>query len=201
MKKKVYRTKIHPHIKKLAKKYGLDIRIGADPESVDIIRDPDQPEDMLAFHVIGTPVIFVKDKTFYRPSKMNLVLLHEISHAILGFYPLGGSGKVHEVMANAGSIILATELGLKVPDYIIDHYNQFVEVKKKPMNEKTAVSKKSLNQKILNKIVKEAQTILSRENKKAEPRETPALRELASMVLYLVDEIKFRQDNDYVIVK
>jgi hypothetical protein len=119
------RTRIPIRIRKLADLFGLEIRVGREPKSVSI--PAKIPKDAMAAY-FRNGLIFVRDKTRYNQADMNIVILHEIGHAILDFFPLDITNNVNEIKANAIALSLAVVLNIPVSQLMIDNFNAYAKL-------------------------------------------------------------------------
>lgn len=119
------RTLIHPKIKKLAKDFGVEIRIGKSPKDVLIETDP-LPESIVACY-FGQGVVFVRSETIYSKEDMNIVILHELGHAVLDFFVKGGLKMdewLEEVSCDHIALAWAAQLRLPVSPFMIKNFNK-----------------------------------------------------------------------------
>lgn len=109
---KVYRTKVYPQIQNLARRLQIDVRIGPTPQSVGVPYKG-QPKSFAAY--CGNGIVWLQDKMPYNVQMQQLVILHELGHAIMLYWMRDGSitDKMQEINANASALTLAS--CLKIP--------------------------------------------------------------------------------------
>jgi hypothetical protein len=107
---------------------GLDIKVGPTPESVGITAR--YPKNNIAIY-FGNGVIWLRDEMPYNKSAQQLVILHEIGHAIMLYWMPEGTvtNKMQEIHANAAAITMATCLRLPVDHSILSDMARFTKTK------------------------------------------------------------------------
>lgn len=117
---KVVKTKIPPKIRLLARHFGVTLRVAKSFRAAKIYSIK-EPKGMQAAYV-GHGIVFVKDEGI---DDLPVVLLHEIGHAVLDFFPLDITGKTHEIKANAIALAFAAQLRIPVNHGLIKSMSRF----------------------------------------------------------------------------
>lgn len=112
---KIATMKISKKVQKAAKHFGIDFRVGADPKKLKIMGVSKAIRRFPAAY-FGDGVVWVNEPEARKfKNNIDIILLHEIGHAILDFFPLG---KLHwkdeENMANAIALALAAQYRIPV---------------------------------------------------------------------------------------
>lgn len=109
--------KTHRFLKKIKRKYKIKVSVGDIQEFN--IKSFALPEAAGYFFVVdGKKHIYVNNKQSYRNSH-DLVVLHEIGHALMHSHELYQYSNQEESFANGYALAMATELGLKVSESMI----------------------------------------------------------------------------------
>ncbi len=138
--KKLRRTKIHPKIQKLSKSLGLKLCIGTEIDKYVIYKNElisDMfPSFVVGAYLIGTPYIYIKEKSSFNQIEMNIVMLHEIGHAVIGNFikQKDVSDRNHEIKANAIALGFAAQLNLPVPKHFVKKMIKYTKTKTKVMS-------------------------------------------------------------------
>jgi len=127
-----HKTVMHKDVKNLAINLGLDIRIA--PSLIEAkIRGGKLGKGEIACYV-GGGVIWLRDTMPYDKHDQQLVILHEVGHAIMDYFFNRRSKthitrKMHELKANAAAVTIASLLRLPMSVRIIKDFAKFTKVK------------------------------------------------------------------------
>lgn len=122
---KLYKVKLLEKIWELADQFNIEFRIGTTPNDVGIVGVEMPPYLQAAY--FGQGVVFVRDKTPYQQIDMNIVLLHEVAHAVLDLYKQEGlkmSDWLEEVSCCHIALAWASQLRLPVSKFMIKNLNK-----------------------------------------------------------------------------
>jgi hypothetical protein len=120
--------KIPPKIKKFADGFGVEYRVGKNPEAVNIsgLKIPASIQGAY----VGEGVIFVRKNTRIKNKHdFAIMLLHELSHAILDFYEMKIPAKQEELKANAMALGFAAYLRLPVSNKMVRNFERYAKIK------------------------------------------------------------------------
>lgn len=116
MQKSAKRFRLSKKFEPILKRYGIEVRVSEKPSEANIM-GVDETLGGEAAAYVGEGIIWVK-KTMrkgYEQPEADLILAHEIGHAVMGLFPWNRwvTEHQHEIMANSIALYLATEL--KIP--------------------------------------------------------------------------------------
>lgn len=127
---------VEPRVKKYAKLFGIEFRQSDRPSEVGIMGVDKFVEnhDAPAIQIGGTGVIWIcktLDGKKWNHADVQFIALHEVGHAILGFFPkLKISRRDHELKANAIALSLCVHLGIRVRPKMIKRLSHMARLKK-----------------------------------------------------------------------
>ena len=130
-KKRQYKTVVSKKVQTIIKDLGLDVRIGRTPFDAGIMIKLNKGEIACYF---GQGVIWLRDMMPYDKHDQQIVILHEIGHAIITHFfdsrnKTGISRKMHEVKANAAALVIASLLRLPMSVNIVRDFARFTKIK------------------------------------------------------------------------
>jgi len=123
--------KISKQVLKVAKRFGVEFRVGDDPKKLKIEGVKKSFNKYTAVY-FGHGVVWVNEPVASKVKEtMDIILLHEIGHAILDFYGLqkGLHWKVEENMANAIALGLAAQYRIGVPCQCVKNFARLAKSK------------------------------------------------------------------------
>lgn len=109
-----YKTIVDSKISAFAKKMKIQIRVGPTLESSGLIHKSNHKGIFAVY--CGNGIIWLKDRMPYPVAMQQLVILHEIGHAIMLYWMRDGSitDKMQEINANASALTLSSFLRIPV---------------------------------------------------------------------------------------
>lgn len=127
---KKHRTRVPSRIRELANSLGVEYRIACEPENAEIYIEV--PDGIVACYFQGTGVIFVRSETTFDSVVMNVILLHELAHAMLDGIGIRSKNYIQEeAMAHGMSMALAVNLGYKINKEVIFNINNWLKHNKR----------------------------------------------------------------------
>ena len=129
---KEYRTVISRPVRRLIAHMGLNLRVSSTPRKAKIMITV--KKGVLGAY-FGEGVVWIKDTMPYKKADQQMVVLHEIGHAIIDHYFDGNakckiSLKNHEIKANAVAIAFAALQKLPVSVNMIERFAGFTKTRK-----------------------------------------------------------------------
>lgn len=127
---------VEDRVKRYARLFGIEFRQSDKPSEAGIMGVDKivEKHDIPAIQLGGTGVVWIcktVDGKKWSHADVQFMALHEVGHAILGFFPkLKISRRDHEVKANAIALSLCVHLGIRVRPKMIERLSQMTRMKK-----------------------------------------------------------------------
>lgn len=124
---------VEPRVKAYAKLFGIEIRQGYVPSAAGIMGFDHLPDiNVHAAYFNRTGVVWITshiDGKEWCHADMQFVVLHEIGHALMDFFPqLKITKRDHEVKANGIALALCAQLGIKVRPELLRRIGKYAKI-------------------------------------------------------------------------